>query len=350
MSFIVRPARLDDLQELFDLARQFTLLNLPADKSLLSKKIELSQASFAGELSKAQAEYLFVVEDLEDQRVAGSSSVIAKSGTPDSPNFSFKVLKRERFSKDLGVGFIHQILRLHENTDGPTEVGGLVVDKGYRRRPEKLGRLISLSRFIYIGMFSERFEDQLHSEMAPPLTDEGRSEFWEALGRRFTGMPYKEADAISQQNNQFIKSLFPEEDIYLCLLDSKARLVLGRVGEETQGALHLLSGLGFRYKEEVDPFDGGPHLGVATKEVTLIQQGRYYKPMTQTKPSVPFQGEALVGLSREEDFRCMVSSYSLTGDQLSLPELTWSGLELEEGEELFFSPLQSGRKKNKLRK
>ncbi len=343
MSFIVRPARRDDLGDLLDLAKQFTLLNLPADKTLLAKKIELSQSSFAGELSRAEAEYLLVVEDLEDQRVAGTSSIIAKSGTPNSPNFSFKVLKRERFSKELGVGFIHQILRLHENTDGPTEVGGLVIDKSYRGRPEKLGRLISLARFIYIGMYTERFEDQLHAEMAPPLTDEGRSEFWEALGRRFTGMPYKEADAISQQNNKFIKSLFPEEDIYLCLLDSKARLVLGRVGEETQAALHLLNSLGFRYKDEVDPFDGGPHLGVATKEVSLIKQGRYFvpKPKSQAsgKAEMDFLGSALVGLCREEDFRCIVSSFKLSGDDLYLPEISWSSLGLEPGEEVFFSPL-----------
>src|SRR5690606_3050519 len=180
----------------------------------------------AGELSKAEADYLFVVEDTEAEMVVGSSTILAKNGTPSSPNFSYKILKKERFSRELGIGFIHQVLRLNANIDGPTEVGGLVVDRAYRRRPEKIGRLISLSRFLYIGMEPERFEDELHAEMAPPLTEEGRSEFWEALGRRFTGMPYTEADQISSQNNGFIQSLFPEEDIYLTLLDSRARLVL----------------------------------------------------------------------------------------------------------------------------
>ena len=77
-------------------------------------------------------------------------------------------------------------------------------------------------------------------KMAPPLTEEGRSEFWEALGRRFTGMPYQEADLLSRKNQEFIRSLFPEEDIYLCLLDPKARLVMGQVGPETRPALHML--------------------------------------------------------------------------------------------------------------
>ncbi|MCB0386777.1 MAG: arginine N-succinyltransferase, partial [Bdellovibrionales bacterium] len=219
-----------DVQALYELARQFTLLNLPADKKALTRKVELSGESFRGKREKRDAEYIFVVEDVENGFIAASSQVLAKNGIPKSPNYSFEVLKKERFSQELGIGFIHQILRLKVNEDGGTELGGLVVDRGYRRRPEKVGKIASLTRFAFIALNRERFEDDLHSEMAPPLTDEGRSEFWESLGRRFTGMPYKEADLLSQQNNNFIRSLFPEEDIYLCLLDSKARLVLGRVG------------------------------------------------------------------------------------------------------------------------
>lgn len=337
MSFIVRASRREDLSQLHDLARQFTLLNLPADKRAIEHKLERSRASFAGELGKNEAEYIFVVEDVEGEMVAGCSMILAKNGTAKSPNFSFKVLKKERFSRELGVGFIHQILRLRTNTDGPTEVGGLVVDRAYRRRPEKVGRLISLSRFVYIGMEQNRFEAELHSEMAPPLTDEGRSEFWEALGRRFTGMPYQEADQISSQNNGFIQSLFPEEDIYLALLDSKARLVLGRVGEETQAALHLLNRIGFSYKDEVDPFDGGPHLGCATTECSVIKNLKKYR--LKKLNSGNFENFALVGLNRDSGYIGAASSFRVEGLEVVLPEKTWVLLNLSEGEEIFLSPL-----------
>lgn len=336
MKFVVRNAQSDDLPQLYDLARQFTLLNLPADKSVLSKKLEKSEASFAGEMPKEDAEYLFVLEDLESNFVAGSAMIMAKNGTTSSPNFSFKILKKERFSKDLGIGFIHQILRLNVNTDGPTEVGGLVLDRTYRRRPEKLGRIISLARFGYIAQFIDRFEHEVHAEMAPPLTEEGRSEFWEALGRRFTGMPYKEADQISSQNNKFIQSLFPEEDIYLCLLDSKARLVLGRVGEETQAAQHLLQKIGFKYKEEVDPFDGGPHLGCRTQEVSIIKKGRRLK---LKKRDVNYRGQALVAIVRDNQYRCVSTAYNVSGEEISLPDLAISILELSDGESIWISPI-----------
>lgn len=337
MSFIVRAVRHEDLQPLMELARQFTLLNLPADRRRIETKIERSISSFQGELSKAEAEYLFVVEDSEAEMIVGSSLILAKNGTPNSPNFSFKVLKKERFSRELGIGFIHQILRLNVNTDGPTEVGGLVVDRAYRRRPEKVGRMISLSRFVYIGMAQDRFENELHSEMAPPLTDEGRSEFWEALGRRFTGMPYTEADQISGQNNGFIQSLFPEEDIYLALLDSKARLVLGRVGEETQPALHLLNRIGFKYKEEVDPFDGGPHLHCPTKECSIIQNLKKYN-LKRVKTG-QFEQMALIGLLRDGTFLGGVSSFRTEGGEVFLPEKTWVSMNLSENEEVFVSPI-----------
>jgi arginine N-succinyltransferase len=337
VSFIVRAARTDDVQQLYELARQFTLLNLPAEKRIIETKLNRSVASFAGELGKSDAEYMFVVEDVEGEMVAGCSMILAKNGTPTSPNFSYKILKKERFSRELGIGFIHQILRLHSNTDGPTEVGGLVVDRGYRRRPEKVGRLISLSRFIYIGMEPQRFEDDLHSEMAPPLTSEGRSEFWEALGRRFTGMPYQEADQISSQNNGFIQSLFPEEDIYLALLDTKARLVLGRVAEETQAALHLLNRIGFKYKDEVDPFDGGPHLGCRREECSIIRQMKKFK-LTKTR-SGQFDLFGLVGMQRDGGYWGSASSFRIEDGQIVLPEKTWVLLNLSEGEEIHLSPL-----------
>lgn len=332
MSFLVRSVRREDLSQLYDLAKQFTLLNLPAEKRVIEAKIERSEASFAGEVDKSEAEYLFVLEDVETGFLAGSSMILAKSGTPSSPNFSFEVLKRERFSKELGVGFIHQILRLKANTDGPTEVGGLIVDRGYRRRPEKVGRLMSLSRFLYMGLFPDRFENELHSEMAPPLTEEGRSEFWEALGRRFTGMPYQEADMLSSTNNGFIQSLFPEEDIYLCLLDSKARLVLGHVGEETQAAMHLLMKLGFRYKNEVDPFDGGPHLGCAFKDCSLIKNMKTFE--WSAAGTEGFTHSALIGLARDSEFYCVWSPYVIRQGRLLLPKKASETLGLEAGEKV----------------
>lgn len=337
MSFVIRSVRSDDLSQLVDLARQFTLLNLPADRKIIGHKIETSLGSFSGELTKEKAEYLFVVEDTEEDLIVGSSLIMAKHGTDEIPHSFFKVLERNHVSKDLGIGFIHKVLRFHSSNDGPTEIGGLLVNKQYRKRPEKLGKQISLSRFLYMGLFPHKFEKRILCELAPPLGDDGRSEFWEALGRRFTGLPYQEADLLSQSHKEFIGSLFPEDDIYLCLLDAKARLVLGRVGEETRPAQHLLESIGFTYIEEVDPFDGGPHFAVDFKEALPIKMGRKIKIGGHLKGSK--EQTALIGFMASEDsFRGALVDCEVHGDKLSLSAKQQNELELETDSEVFVAP------------
>lgn len=337
MSFIVRPVAHEDLNQMVDLAKQFVLLNLPGERKILSEKIDRSLQSFAGKLSKTESEYLFVIEDLEEQLVVGSSLIMAKHGNDDIPHNYFKVLKKNHYSDDLGIGFIHQVLRFQLDTDGPTEIGGLLVDKIYRRRPEKLGKQISLSRFLFMALNLERFEDRVLCELTPPLTDEGRSEFWESLGRRFTGLPYQEADLLSQTRKEFISSLFPEEDIYMCLLDAKARAVVGRVGEHTKPAQHLLESIGFEYLEEVDPFDGGPHFGCRTLDIEPIKQSKKVRIAQFDGPV--FKEKGLLAKS-EGDFRAALVSYDIRGEEIAIPSKSRNQLELEDGEEVLIAPFQ----------
>lgn len=342
MSFIIRPVKHDDLNQLVDLAKQFNLLNLPGDKKVIGEKIERSELSFAGKLAKAQSEYLFILEDVEEKAVVGSSLVLAKHGNDEVPHSFFKIFKRDHFSQDLGIGFIHQVLRFQLDFDGPTEIGGLLVDKSYRRRPEKLGKQISLSRFLYMGLYPERFEERVLCELTPPLTDEGRSEFWEALGRRFTGLPYQEADLLSQSHKEFIESLFPQDDIYLCLLDSKARLVLGRVGEATKPAQHLLESIGFNYLDEVDPFDGGPHYGANLSQILPIAQGRRLK-VAEFKDAA-YKEQCLVATTGE-NFRVSLASTDVRGNEVALAPKVRQLLEVEVGEEIYMSPFNYNRGK-----
>lgn len=315
MSFIVRSVREDDYEDVLALAKQFTLLNLPAEPKVLKQKIQRSVQSFSGKLEKEKAEYLFVLEDLEVNRVIGTCLIIAKHGTAKDPHTFFKILEKKRQSSSLGVGFIHNVLRLGEDTNGPTEIGGLLLDRGYRRRPEKLGRLLSLSRFIYMGMVPQKFESEILCEFSPPLTDEGRSEFWEALGRRFTGMSYAEADRLSHMHKSFIKTLFPEEDIYVCLLDSSARVTVGAVGEETRGAKHLLEKIGFTYRQEVDPFDGGPHYSCKLKDVSLVKNGAMKTVQSESKKLTQ---DVLIGYEEDGKFYCTHTQALISGDTVGV--------------------------------
>ncbi len=315
MSFLIRNIKMSDLDPIFDLASQFNLLNLQADRAELTKKIERSELSFQSSLPKENSEYLFIMEETETNRIVGASQIIAKHGTAESPHYFFKVFKQDRFSKELGVGFIHQVLKLGENCSGPTEIGGLIVDHDYRGRPEKLGQQMSLIRFMFIGMDLSRFEDHVLCELSPSQNSDGRNEFWEALGRRFTGMTYREADEVSQKHKEFITTLFPHEEIYLCLLETKARLMVGRVGEDTAPAQHFLRKIGFQYLHEIDPFDGGPHWGAQTRDIKVIRELKNYECSGTISNEFPFYGIIAHFNQIEGEFRGVLARYHLDDQQ-----------------------------------
>lgn len=338
MAFILRSAEDRDIRDLQMLSSQFTMINLPNDTRALEKKIQLSQDSFAGKIkAKSEGLYLFVVEDLETERVVGTSLVIPKHGTKDEPHYYFKISKKEHFSSDLGIGFVHQVLKLEEETNGPSEIGGLLVDSEYRRAPEKIGKQISLVRFLYMAMEPDRFEEKLLCELSPPQMAQGKSEFWEAIGRRFTGLPYKEADKLSHKYKEFIQSLFPKTEIYTCVLSSAARFVLGRVGDETRPAQHLLEKLGFKYLNEVDPFDGGPHYGALTKEVPLIRNAVCAEVSSQIPPH--FKKIGLIGLMRDGKFTAKQTGYHLVDEKIALPEATKEILALNANDKVFVTEI-----------
>jgi arginine N-succinyltransferase len=351
VNFLLREVKRRDLAAVVELADTFSLLNLPADERLISEKIETSYRSFRGQsASPEESEYFFVVEDVEKKKIVGTSLIMAKHGTEEFPHTYFDVGKKEKYSKELGIGFIHQTLRLCYDSDGPTEIGGLLIDDRYRGRPEKLGKQISLIRFLYMSMHPQKFESRILCELTPPLSPDGRSEFWEALGRKFTGLPYAEADYLSRQNKEFIKNLFPEEEIYTCILDARARYVIGRVGLSTMPAKHLLESIGFKYLNQIDPFDGGPHYGAKLDEIVLVKKAKRFEVAagkideTTSKKDVlnQFDTLALVGLDHADGFRGCLTYFNIKDKKIVLPDSTKTLLDITSGDGVTLTPISEG--------
>jgi arginine N-succinyltransferase len=146
----------------------------------------------------------------------------------------------------------------------------LVVLPESRRHPAQLGKLLFHVRFLYLALHRAIFRDDVLSELMPPLQPDGTSLLWEALGRRFTGLSYQEADRLSHENKEFIRALFPEEPIYATLLPKDVQAVIGEVGPETKGVERMLRRVGFSYAQRIDPFDGGPHFQTRIDDVTVV--------------------------------------------------------------------------------
>jgi arginine N-succinyltransferase len=271
--YILRSASLNDLDDLYDLSHLMLFINLPQDKEIIKAKIESSIKAFSKPSKKLwENYYLFVLEDTKAQRVIGASMIHAQHGTEQEPHYFFSVSQENKFSKSLNTGFIHGTLKLGLDTNGPTEIGGLILDSAFRKSDKKLGKQLSFVRFLYMGMNSNKFKDTIHSELMPPFDNEGHAPLWEAIGRRFLNLEYHEADVLSRSNKEFILSLFPAETIYMTLLPIEARNAIGKVGEETAPVKKMLEGIGFKYTNEVDPFDGGPHYKAKLKDITPVKE------------------------------------------------------------------------------
>lgn len=229
----IAPADLDDLQRA---AVHLDSVNLPDDREALAAIIERSRASFAGELPVGDRCFVFVAADADSGEVVGTSMIFAQHGSRRAPHVFFDVLEEERYSETLDRHFAHRVLRIGYNYKGLTEVGGLVLRPEFRRHPERLGRQLASVRFLYLARHRNLFRDEVLSELMPPVEPDGTSLLWESLGRKFTGLSYQEADRLSQTNKEFIRSLFPQDPIYLTLLPAHVQALIGQVGPTPRGS------------------------------------------------------------------------------------------------------------------
>ena len=339
---LIRDVQRGDRGALLHLARMLNSVNLPADERDLDGIIERSVASFGCRIrNPLRRSYVFVLEDPRRHRVLGCSMVIAQHGTRESPCTFFDVAEREHYSSTLDRHFRHQVLTLGFHFDGPTEVGGLVVSPGERRSPEQPGKQLSYVRFLYMAMHRNRFRQTVLAELMPPLGKGGRSEFWEACGRRFTGLDYPDADKMSRRNKEFIQQLFPAADLYATLFPARVGERLGAVGPPAEGARRLLEAVGFRYVDRIDPFDGGPHYEARLDEISLLRGHRTAR--VARGASGKAGADSLVGVSRPGErlrFRAVRSLARLAGDEVELPREAAALLGAETGDRVHVVPLE----------
>ena len=339
---LLRDARKSDLESLAALAKVLDTVNLPYDQRALAEIIDRSVRSFSGRIrDPLERMYVFVAEEPRSHRVLGTSMVIAKHGTRESPCTFFDVSEREHYSSTLDRHFKHQVLSIGYHFDGPTEIGGLVVHPEDRGDEERPGKQLAFVRFLYMAMFRERFRETVLAELMPPLAKNGRSLFWEAFGKRFTDLDYQTADKKSRENKEFIQQLFPPVDVYATVFSPSVRRALGKVGPETEPARRMLERIGFRYVNRIDPFDGGPHYEATLADVTLVRA--YRKARLAKEPLERDGDERLVALSRAEGkvrFRAARTQARLDGELVRIPEKARELLEARPGERLHLIPFE----------
>jgi len=349
LMFFIRSAEKKDYSAVFQLARVLNSYNLAAEGKFIRKLLRDSELSFRGKVKRPEKRrFLFVCEDARSKKVIGCSLIIARHGTPRLPHLSFLMVRETRESRTLKRQVKHTVLKLHSDKQGYSELGGLVTLPRYRRRPEKLGKQLSFVRLAYLRWHPGLFRRKLLVEYLPKLDPVKGNKIWNALGKKVTGLSYQQADRLSVGNKEFILSLFPKEKIYGSLLPSDAMKDLGSPGKGAKASVRMLKRIGFKFLNQIDPFDGGPHYGATLSKVPLIKRTRFYSyipfPPHLTSPSRgegtrnKLLKEALILTEKKGKIRACIGRFQKQRRKIALDRETVSILKLSRGDRYSITP------------
>ena len=242
--------------------------------------------------------------------------------------YSYEIQQSHHNSEELDVHKTIDVLHLRAEHDGPSEIGSLFLSPDYWGSGH--GRLLSLSRFLFMADFAERFEQEVVAEMRGIVDKEGKSPLWTALGSHFFQIDFPKAETLSSQSKKFIADLMPRHPIYIPLLPDEAQAVIGQVHTNTKPALTVLKKEGFEFRNLVDIFDGGPTLHCkldSIRAITASQSGT----IVNIEEPVEDASQQLISNSRL-DFKACLGKTHWNGDQVKIDQVSALRLGLKIGD------------------
>lgn len=328
---IVRSVRAGDLPALIDLARSTGtgLTTLPANEARLAYRVGRAEKTFRGEAERGDCDYMFVLED-DDGRVLGISAIAGGVGLRESW-YNYRVGLTVCASQELNIHRQVPTLFLANDLTGHSELCSLFLHADHRTGLN--GRLLSKARLLFIAEFREQFGEKIIAEMRGVSDEQGRSPFWECLGRHFFRMEFSQADYLTGVGNKaFIAELMPRFPLYTCFLSEAAREVIGRVHPDTEPALAMLKSEGFSYQGYVDIFDAGPAIEAETAKIRAIRDSQLLVLAIGTPgDDAPVY---LVHNRKREDCRITAARARMAAGTLVVDPLTARRLRLNVGDQV----------------
>jgi arginine N-succinyltransferase len=327
---VIRSIAASDLDPLIDMARQVGggMTTLKQDRKMLGDRVECAVASFAGTIAPEERDYMFVMEDTENGRLAGICAIKAAVGMTE-PFYNYRIGTLVHSSRELNVFTRMETLYLSNDLTGATELCSLFLQPDYRTGYN--GKWLSKSRFLFIAQFQQLFTEKIIAEMRGYLLEDGTSPFYEGLGRHFFKMDFNHVDGLTAMGKKsFIAELMPRQPLYVDYLPESAREVIGQVHRSTLPARKLLEQEGMHYEGYVDIFDAGPVLQGRVKELRSVRDS-VLRVAAEGRP----QGETeclLVSNTRLDDFRMVLAQTTIEGAEVSLSAQELAQLHVQAGD------------------
>ena len=312
--FCLRPIVNKDLTGLYELSLKSGsgLSNLPKDMDVLARMIEASESAFykVSSLLNRDALYLFVLEHLETRSIIGLCGLRAGLGVLQ-PSYLITLKKQVCDASDTLKSKTHHRLQLKQIKNGPSVLVAMFIDPDYRSLG--LGRLCSLSRFLFIKQHPKRFKRSVCAELRG-YHYKNKCPFWEEVLQPFFPMAYEQAISMMRNNTKFIKDYFPKS-LILELLPKHIQALMGQTHPFTKGAKNILLKQGFVDKNQFCLFDLGPYLQAPLNSIDAF---KYTKAFTQDSLDeiAKHSGRLLVSEGKHQHFR--VYFENVNSDQSAL--------------------------------
>ena len=333
---IVRPVSATDLPALLALDRQagpgFT--SLAANEDRLAHRVRWARRTFAEQVERADADYLFVLED-DEQQIVGVSALKGAVGLRE-PWYNYRVAMTHSSSPDLGIERQIPTLVMNNEMTGQSELCSLFLHPDLRSGSN--GRLLSLGRLLFVAEFTHLFGDRLIAELRGHADLDGCSPFWDSLGRHFFRKDFHHADQLSGMGSKsFIAELMPRQPLYTCLLTEQARAVIGKAHPNTEPALRILSAEGFTHQGYIDIFDAGPVIEAPVSDIRTVRDSQ---ALTLAIGSLDEQAPLwLIHNRRLENCRITAAHGQQVDGSLVVDRLTAKRLQLQPGDSVRAVPL-----------
>ena len=331
---IIRPITHADLGALVGLAGNtgVGLTTLPPNEAELAKRVDAAVASFAGTAHKADEIFLFVLEDTVAKQVVGTCGLATAVGLRQ-PWYSYRVGLVVHASQELGLFTQTPTLFLTNDHTGHSELCSLFLDTGYRR--DRNGQLLSKSRLLFLAQHRERFSKKIIAELRGVSDDDGKSPFWESLGRYFFSMEFSQADYLTGIGKKsFVAELMPKHPLYSSFLTLEAQAVIGKPHPQTVPAMRMLEGEGFRYEGYVDIFDAGPTVECDVDDVSAVASSRIFKVAISNMAPAPGTVNYLVSNTGIGDYRATLVEATPVADKFPLHAEVAAALRVNAGDEI----------------
>lgn len=326
---IIRPIRKTDLDAFLKLAYTSSLgiTNLPKNREILAEKIDHSIEAFAKKIDSPENEkYIFVLEDTKNKEICGTSGIISQTGV-SAPIYFYRLETRALKYPPSSI----QILKPVSYKREPSEIAGLYLRPDIRKGG--FGKLLSLSRFLFIAAFRERFKNSFFAEIRGVIHSDNTSPFWEAVGRHFIDLSYDQLMKLSEKGREFIPDVLPKYPIYLPLLPLEVQAIIGKPHEKSQIALSMLQAEGFKFGNEIDIFDAGPRVVAKTSKIRAIKE--CVVGIVQGICEEEIVGEKYLLGNERLDFRATFGSLTVvTKSQLVIDKKTADALEVKVGDKV----------------